>query len=493
MLVKHARLCLSVLLATFVWSMSAAELIMHVDLNSVQLRRSVISEMLKVGATNGYTAVIWEIEDKVRLTSCPEVVSAEAMSKEDFRALLLEAKSLGIRSIPLLQTFGHAEYVLKTPKFKSLRETQDRHDCYCVSKKATREFQRKLLMEYLELFNVVDVKWFHLGGDECFVFGSCPDCAMKRAVEIYADHLNYLAEPLRARGIRPCIWGDMIVNDSWKRDIDLLPKDFIVFHWDYYLGHNPKYSRAKELLPFLIEHGFSVVFAAASSCGGDGPFMPDLCYHRHNIAAGREKVRIYGLAGLCITSWSIRQSPKRMQFPLLEFAGSGRWTLPAEYDALTRWSPDLCDLDGRGWHNFKDATVPPPGQLSRVLAKKDKEDPLFRKHAITVASEIRAGVAAALPCVMDKWKEGGELELKILDCMLAALRNEPVPVAPFESSVRYLSEEQTSLSATNSASIIWGLYQGGVTCGAGDGLSKPEERTARKVCFIGVNDARGCD
>ena len=130
-----------------------------------------------------------------------------------------------------------------------------------------------------------------------------------------------------------------------------------------------------------------------------------------------------------------------------------------EYDALTRWSPKLCDLDGRGWHPFKDSTVPPPGYVDQVLETADRTDPEFRKNAIALASEIRAGVVASLPKVSGRWKEGGELEVALLDCILAVLKKEPIPEVPFERHVRYLAEEQAPQSALNAAKIVWGLYR----------------------------------
>ena len=447
------------LVSAFAFAAPAAEKIFHIDFNSASLKHETISDMLKVAAESGYTAVLWEIEDKVRLDTIPDCISPEAMTKLEFRELLAESRALGLKAIPLMQTFGHAEYVLKNDAYRGLREVPYRHDCYCVLKPETKDFLKRLLAEYLELFREADVKWFHLGGDEAVAFGSCPVCSKRRDLDVYAEHLNFMAEALRARNIRPCIWSDMIVDPKRRQDIDLLPKDFVVFHWDYYLGVVPGASRSNGVLPFLLDHGFNVVFTSSASCGGDGAIMPDLRYHRLNILKGIELTKKYGLDGHCVSSWSIRQTPKHMQIPLIRLGGDGVWTIGPEYDALTRWSPKLCDLDGRGWHPFKDSTVPPPGYVDQVLETADRTDPEFRKNAIALASEIRAGVVASLPKVSGRWKEGGELEVALLDCILAVLKKEPIPEVPFERHVRYLAEEQAPQSALNAAKIVWGLYR----------------------------------
>ena len=55
----------------------------------------------------------------------------------------------GLKAIPLMQTFGHAEYVLKNDAYRGLREVPYRHDCYCVLKPETKDFLKRLLAEYL--------------------------------------------------------------------------------------------------------------------------------------------------------------------------------------------------------------------------------------------------------------------------------------------------------------------------------------------------------
>lgn len=460
-------------LATFVLACTAgaADLIFHMDLNTIQMRRSLVSTLLKEVAASGYTHVLWEVEDKVRWDACPEAAHREAFSKAEFRTILAEAKALGLRNIPLLQTFGHAEYILRLEKYRPLRELDGSTDCYCVSKPGTRELLRKLVAEYLEMFGGKEMGYFHLGGDECYDFCKCPVCAKRNAMELYAEHLNALAGPIRALGIRPCVWNDMLVKPQWEKDIDAIPKDFVIFHWDYYHGNRNNPIKWRDKLQYLIDHGFTCAFAAASACGGDDPFLPGLEFHRNNIDAGWAEVKKHNLVALCVTSWSVRQNAKELQLPLIRYAGTHVWTLGPEYDDLSRWKPDLCGLDGRGWHRYKDATVPPSGELARIQknideAKKDifgqpikAGGPTYRQGLIDVAVQIRKGVVGALPKVSGRWKTAGELKLRMIDAMLANLRGETYAAIPFEDTVRYFDAEQTPYSARNSAEIVWGLYR----------------------------------
>ena len=101
-------------IVALVWGVRAEQptLALHLDFNSLQLKREAVVKVLRSAAARGYNAILWEIEDKVKWETCPECVHPEAFTKAEFKAILAEAKRLGLAPIPLFQTFGHAEYVL---------------------------------------------------------------------------------------------------------------------------------------------------------------------------------------------------------------------------------------------------------------------------------------------------------------------------------------------------------------------------------------------
>jgi len=66
---------------------------------------------------------ILEWEDMFPYYGELEIISAkDCYSKEDVATMLSLAKENDLKVIPLVQTFGHMEFVLKGPKFKHLRE-----------------------------------------------------------------------------------------------------------------------------------------------------------------------------------------------------------------------------------------------------------------------------------------------------------------------------------------------------------------------------------
>ena len=341
----------------------------HVDMNFVSFRPEYIERWLDRLAGMGYTAIVWELEDKVEWTTCPECVHPEAMQKDVFRRLLSHAHRIGLRNIPLLQTIGHAEYVLKHPRYHAWREDPAYHDCYCVSNAAVRRFLVDWIAEYCGLFDGLfgSDAHFHLGGDEAYRFASCPTCR-SRAAEIgrnalYAEHVGALSEPLLERGITPGIWGDMILTQP--DDIDVVPPEVTIWDWNYWDGTDSPPAtrvwgrgvmRADEideevrrsvpdvldpegrLVPFhsarfLKRKGRAVVVCSAARSSGDSFFFGQHDVHGPNVVGAVHTAHSAGLVGSCVTSWGIRVHPWETQMPWISMAGLASIDPELSYEA----------------------------------------------------------------------------------------------------------------------------------------------------------------
>lgn len=445
-------------------SASKPRLVFHLDFNSAQLNAPTVSNLLERVAAYGYDAILWEIEDKVRWACAPS--ASEAFTKPQFRALLAKAKSLGLEPIPLMQTFGHAEYVLTDPRFAALREDPKSNDCYCVSRPETRRFLRTLLGEYLDLFGP-DVRWFHLGGDEVYRFCTCPTCRHRPPVELYAEHLKDVAQDLLSRGVRPGVWSDMLFAPKNAADAGTVPCDFMIWFWDYRIG-NGGMRKWTERLSDATRLGFDIVFAGASASHGDGPFLPLMREHRRNLAACADLVRSRSFAGLCVTSWSIRQVQKELQLPLADFAArrlrspaddaEADWRaaldrcgigLPAErLDGLCAWRQEWLGYDGRSWRQVKDAQPPPTG-WSRGKAARARGG---AADALAAREKTLGDASEGLP---ERWREAVALQRELAGTALGAVRKEAPGDLPVERTRNYLGIEQTPASASNATEIIW--------------------------------------
>jgi len=401
-------------------------MIFHIDMNYVCLKTDYLRKWIETIAHMGYTAILWELEDKIRWDTCPECVWPEAMSKAQFKELLAFSRQLGLEPIPLLQTVGHAEYVLKHDRYVDLREVPDRHDCYCTSNPQTRAFLSDWIDEHVELFG--DIRHFHLGGDEAYVFGSCPKCLAYAEThgktKLYADHIGALSTPLLDKQIRPGVWGDMLL--AHPDEIAEIPQNVVIWDWNYWgtesnrtstrvWSEGPAQITLDQLTaehqrqyptiladdgrfnPFytselLKQRGYDVILCSATRSSGDSAFIPNHAHHLANVGAAAKKTVTAGLYGNCVTSWGIRLNSyetqavaiglapytiARAEQPLAETVreyGDRFWGCDAEvfFEAATKLgAPVPFAQQGSTaiqWNQgLKDSLPAPPGYLADLL------------------------------------------------------------------------------------------------------------------------------
>lgn len=406
--------------------------IFHVDLNFSCLREGYLRKWLKKISDAGYNAILWEIEDKVQLDTCPECIWPEAFTKEKFKGILNYSRALGLEAIPLLQTVGHGEYVLIHEKYAHLRESQkeNEHDCYCTENPAVRKFLKQIISEYLELFG--DIRFFHLGGDEAYVFGTCQKCIEKvKQVgknALYMEHIADISAPLFAAGVRPGIWGDMILH--YPEDMKSIPKDYIIWDWNYWDSDlSPEQTlvwggafadaskipqktidffpevidSAGKFRPFYTSHalkrmGYEVILCSAVRAAGDSVFFPDRRRAGNAVAAARVCSEL-GLIGNCVTSWAIRLNPYETQEHLLPLAPAvmanpalsltdakqivSRQLFGVEtadfFEAVEIAGRHMPPFISKGsmavqWNRLKDSLPTPPGHLEKLIMKWKNED-----------------------------------------------------------------------------------------------------------------------
>lgn len=406
--------------------------IFHIDLNFSCLREDYLRKWLRKIADAGYNAILWEIEDKVRLDSCPECIWTEAFTKEEFKDILDYSRSLGLEPIPLLQTVGHGEYILMHEEYRHLRESQEEnhHDCYCTENPEARKFLKKLIGEYLELFG--DIRFFHLGGDEAYVFATCPKCSEKlknvSKNALYMDHIADISAPIRGAGVRPGIWCDMILH--YPEEMGAIPKDYLIWDWNYWdsdmvseqtlvwgkglikateIPENIRkffpeiFDSTGKLRPFYTSHalkrmGYEVILCSAIRAAGDSFLFPNMKRAGNAVAAARTCSEL-DLVGNCVTSWAVRLNPYEAQEPMIPLApavmknsnltsGEAKRVISKNmfgvesaefFDAAEIAGMHMSSFTCSGtmavqWNRLKDSMPAPRGYLERALLKWKTED-----------------------------------------------------------------------------------------------------------------------
>lgn len=263
----------------------------HLDTKHHLDRMEYYYRMMDKLSSYKINAVIWELEDKFRYSSHPELAASNAISKQEMQALCRYAKERNIEISPLVQGLGHASYILK--HHQDLRENPKSDWELCPSNPKTYELLFDLYGEAIKAMPYG--KYLHIGGDEITAIGIDERCRAtgKSAFELQMDWLDKVCQYARENGRVPIFWDDMplkyaglwttILSDKteeeldkvWNtekldRAIDLFPKNCIYMRWNY---GDPTKPAHKRLLNWYQEKGLPVMAATAAS-SGDSPFMP---------------------------------------------------------------------------------------------------------------------------------------------------------------------------------------------------------------------------
>lgn len=91
-------------------------------------------------------------------------VSGAPYSLEEAKQILELATDCSLTIIPLVQTFGHMEFVLKHEQWRKLREVETYPSSMCPSNSETMALVRSLIKQTVAFHP--NLQYIHIGGDE---------------------------------------------------------------------------------------------------------------------------------------------------------------------------------------------------------------------------------------------------------------------------------------------------------------------------------------
>ena len=152
--------------------------LLHLDLKGAPPKIDYLIKILKMTSDLGVTGVLLEYEDMFPFHGTLSKVSAtNHYNVSEIKALLDTCNQLDLDVIPLVQTFGHMEFILKLAEFKHLRDAEDMPESIC----SCDEKAMPLLEEYIDQVMAMhsNVRYLHIGCDEVFHMGECESCVIK--------------------------------------------------------------------------------------------------------------------------------------------------------------------------------------------------------------------------------------------------------------------------------------------------------------------------
>ncbi|PFX31648.1 Hexosaminidase D [Stylophora pistillata] len=197
--------------------------LVHLDLGGAPPNMTYLLQLLPYFVKWGATGLLIEYSDTFPYNGQLEVIQGpNAYRKEDITLLVQEVLQYNLTVIPLVQTFGHLEFVLKHDEFKHLRETKKYTNSVCPKNPESAELVKEMIDQVAALHP--GIKRFHVGADEVWNLKTCPTCAddQRNKSMIFLEHMIPVLQHVRNKGITPIMWDDMM--REWS--IEFLKKMF---------------------------------------------------------------------------------------------------------------------------------------------------------------------------------------------------------------------------------------------------------------------------
>ncbi|MDF2988105.1 MAG: hypothetical protein K0R50_3615, partial [Eubacterium sp.] len=188
-----------------------------------------------------FNTILMELEDKFPYEDVKGITSANALNKEQLTGIIRYANDRFIEIIPLQQTLGHVEYILKNDDYYHMREVRDNKvsgelpcslnaignlsfndiDEFCPSNGESYGLIEKMCREIAEKYH--SSRYIHIGCDEAWNLLNCESCREKYGKEgynkVFLEHTNRMAGFITSLNKVPVIWDDMLRGFS-KEDFE---------------------------------------------------------------------------------------------------------------------------------------------------------------------------------------------------------------------------------------------------------------------------------
>lgn len=186
--------------------------------------------------------------------SAPALRMPGSAPKDLVRQNIATARAYGLEPIPLLETFGHVEWLFQNGQNSDLLldpSAQSRF-AYNPLEPRTYDVLLPILDEVLELF---DPRYVHIGHDEVRNVVPFPASEVSFAEAFIAD-VRRLHAHLAEAGVGTMMWHDVLVAPDVLPRLADLPQDIIITSWNY----NP--AAQYPTIDTLQEAGFAVLGAS---------------------------------------------------------------------------------------------------------------------------------------------------------------------------------------------------------------------------------------
>nr|MDO8112499.1 family 20 glycosylhydrolase [Candidatus Sigynarchaeota archaeon] len=311
----------------------------HLDLKHQLHSLDYLKDYMRFLARFKINAIVWEWEDKFPYKKRPEIKHPLAFNHQETVELLELCHVYGIESIPLVQTYGHLEFVLKHEKYQHLKESKDAEEGLehtldiCALHDETMPLIQDLIADLVSYHP--SSRYIHIGGDEVYTLGTCKKCKafikeqgdgdeIRGKSKLYVMHMNRVAKIVKGFGKIPMMWHDYLLK--YPACLDEMDKDVVVVYWMYGKDHNPA-DFSKDISMFKTM-GFKVL--VASSVNSDFQYaLPNYDIRIQNIyELNKALVQTSGgNVGSLATNWAGCRAPIETSILATLFFAESSWNV----------------------------------------------------------------------------------------------------------------------------------------------------------------------
>lgn len=189
----------------------------HLDLKGAPPKLEYLSKLFSFFELTGARGVLVEYEDMFPYDGKLSAIRAKNhYSKAQISEIIDMATKRNLDIIPLVQTFGHLEFLLEKPDFQSLREVANDPCCLNAAKSDAAEIVFEMVNQVLLMHPLSSA--IHIGCDEVFNMGQSKeskDLMKEQSLskhDLYFRHVIKVADRIRTHKshVKVIVWDDMM-------------------------------------------------------------------------------------------------------------------------------------------------------------------------------------------------------------------------------------------------------------------------------------------
>lgn len=271
----------------------------HIDFRCQVMTMPALKNFAKELSELGINTIIMEWEGAFPYNKHATISNKYAYSQEEVKSFIDYCVTLDIDVIPLQNCFGHAEYILRHDRYAYLKEDKKEVSQVCPMK--IDECKVVFTEIFKEMAELHPSPYFHIGGDETYLLGSCNACVEKVRKEgkskLFVDYVKAMCEIVEAMGKQPVLWADIILK--YPEAVNELPKNVIFVDWNY--GWDRDHFGNMDN---LFNAGVTFWGAPSIRSHPDNIYLTQWEKHFNNQKTFIPYARKAGYQGIVMTSWS---------------------------------------------------------------------------------------------------------------------------------------------------------------------------------------------